>query len=104
MAKHMSKAALHSIGEQRVRTLTELSIESVREGRDDRAKRYVDIALRICGKTRMRMPEEFRYCKACHLPLIPGVNCKVRLTGHKVVMACPCGSVRRRPYLREQRQ
>ena len=104
MAKHMSKGALRSIGEQRVRTLTELSTEAVRDGRDDRARRYVELSLRICGKTRVRMPDGFRYCNGCHLPLIPGVNCRVRLTGHKVVTACPCGEVRRRPYLREQRQ
>jgi ribonuclease P protein subunit RPR2 len=50
------------------------------------------------------MPEDFRYCKECFLPLIPGVNCTVRLTGHKVVASCKCGGIRRRPYLKEQRK
>ena len=104
MAKHISKTALRSLGEQRVLALTALSEEAVRAGRDDRAKRYVDLSLRICGKARVKMPDGFRYCKECLLPLIPGVNCTVRLTGHKVVSVCGCGAVRRRPYLKEQRE
>jgi ribonuclease P protein subunit RPR2 len=104
MAKHISKTALRSLGEQRVLTLTALADEAVRAGRDDRARRYVDLSLRICGKARVRMPEDFRYCKECFLPLIPGVNCTVRLTGHKVVASCKCGGIRRRPYLKEQRK
>jgi ribonuclease P protein subunit RPR2 len=104
MAKHISKTALRSLGEQRVLTLTALAEEAARACRDDRARRYVDLSLRICGKARVRMPDGFRYCKECLLPLIPGVNCTVRLTGHKVVSACRCGEVWRRPYLKEQRK
>ena len=104
MAKHISKTALRSLGEQRVLTLTALADEAARAGRDDRARRYVDLSLRICGKARVGMPDGFRYCKECLLPLIPGVNCTVRLTGHKVVSACRCGEIWRRPYLKEQRK
>ena len=104
MAKHISKNALRDLGDERVRTLTALSMEAVRGGRDDRARRYVELALRICGKARVRMPEDFRYCKGCYLPLMPGVNCSTRLTGHKVVTTCGCGETRRVPYLKEQRK
>lgn len=104
MAKHISKNALRTLGTERVRTLTALSEEAVRNGRDDRARRYVGLSLRICGKARVDMPEGFRYCKECLLPMMPGINCKVRLTGHKVVSTCACGNVRRMPYLKEQRK
>jgi len=104
MAKHISRGDLRAIGRQRVSTLTALSEEAVRTGRNDRARRYIGLSLRICGKARIRMPEGFRYCKECMLPLMPGVNCHVRLTGHKVVTTCPCGEIRRMPYLREQRK
>ena len=104
MAKHISKTALRSLGEERVLTLASLSQEAVRDGRDDRARRYVDLALRICGKARVKMPDGFRYCKKCLIPLVPGVNCSVRLTGHKIVSSCGCGNVWRMPYLKEQRK
>ena len=104
MAKHISKNALRDLGNERVRTLVNLSTEAVRAGRDDRARRYVELSLRICGKARVRMPEDFRYCKGCNLPLMPGVNCSTRLTNHKVVTTCACGETRRVPYLKEQRK
>jgi ribonuclease P protein subunit RPR2 len=104
MAKHISKTALRSLGEERVLTLTSLSEAAVRDGRSDRAKRYVDLSLRICGKARVKMPDGFRYCKKCLVPLVPGINCRVRLTTHKVVSVCECGNVWRMPYLKEQRK
>ena len=81
-----------------------MSEEAVRNGRDDRARRYIEIAMAISGKTRVKMPKERRFCKNCHLPMMPGVNCTVRLSNHRVTMSCDaCGEVRRIPYIREQR-
>lgn len=102
--KHISKSALRKMGTERAAILADLSVEAVRNGRDDRAARYVALALRICGKAQVRMPEGFVYCKKCLLPMLPGVNCRVRLTGMKVVTACGCGAIRRIPYIREKRR
>ena len=81
-----------------------LSHEAARSGNDGRARRYVDIAVRICRKTRTRMPRDFRFCKGCGVPLLPGVTSRVRLTGGKVVCTClRCGRAARMPYQRERR-
>ncbi|MGI6008592.1 MAG: ribonuclease P protein component 4 [Methanomethylophilus sp.] len=104
MAKHPTRSTVRNIAEGRTARLAALAEEAVREGREDRAVRYVEIAKAVCAKSQTHMPEGFVYCKECLLPLVPGVNCTVRLTGHKVVSSCPrCGTVRRMPYIREQK-
>ena len=92
------------IGAERVSVLKRLSHEAARSGNDGRARRYVDIAVRICRKTRTRMPRDFRFCKGCGVPMLPGVTSRVRLTGGKVVCTClRCGRAARMPYQRERR-
>lgn len=104
MSRRLPNAAIQQIGADRIDRLLALSEEAVRNGRDDRARRYIEIAMGISGKTRVRMPKEKRFCKNCHLPMMPGVNCTVRLSEHKVVTRCDaCGEIRRLPYIREQR-
>lgn len=103
--KHISRNAKVNIGKERIEILMNLAEKAVREGKEDRAARYVDIARRIGMKTRTGIPKEFRFCKGCFTPLVPGVSCTTRLNGHKVVTTCEiCGTVRRVPYIREQRK
>lgn len=104
MAKHIARKDLRKLGDERVGILVNLSREAVKEGNNDRARRYVELARAICGKAQTEMPRDFRYCKKCLLPLIPGINCKVRLTGSKIVSECGCGTVWRMPYLKEKRE
>ena len=105
MAKRrISQKTISEIGITRINRLLDLSVEAVRQGRTDRARRYVGLARRIGMKTRTTMPKDRKYCKECLLPMVPGVNCTVRLTGHRVSMKCTeCGAVGRTPYLKEQR-
>ena len=104
MSRRIPNAMVHEIGRERISKLLDLSEIAVRNGNDERAKRYVEIARNISGKTQVAMPKERRFCKNCLLPMIPGVNCTVRLSNHKVCMRCDrCGEVRRLPYIREQR-
>ena len=104
MAKRIPRKDVRKIGDERVSILTGLACEAVRNGRDDRARRYVELARAICGKAQTEMPRDFRYCKKCLLPMMPGINCRVRLTGGKITSGCACGEVRRMPYLKEQRK
>lgn len=105
MAKHLTRSAVRNIASERAGILAELSREAVRVGRDGRAVRYVELARAVCGKGQTDMPSGFVYCRNCLLPLMPGLNCTVRLTGHKVVSECRrCGTVRRMPYLKEQKR
>jgi len=104
MAKHIAKDRAKTIGSERVSVLTALSVEAAKRGNTERARRYVGLSRAICGKTRTDMPDGFRYCKKCLSPLVPGTNCTVRLTGHKIVSRCACGEVWRMPYLRERKK
>lgn len=93
------------IGETRISRLMDLSVQALHEERIDRARRYVELARRIGMKTRTGIPKERMYCRNCLAPLVPGVDCTVRLSAHKVVTTCTlCGEIRRMPYLREQRR
>jgi ribonuclease P protein subunit RPR2 len=101
--RRISNDKIARIADERIAILTRLSKEALVEGRKDRAQRYVTLALRICQKTRADMPEGFVYCKQCRMPLIPGINQRVRVTRARVISTCgECGGIRRRPYIREK--
>jgi RNase P subunit RPR2 len=103
--RHISKDTLTNIGKRRIFVLTELSKEALSEGNADRARRYVTLARNIGMKTRTDIPKDFKYCKKCLIPLLPGTNCRVRLTGGKVVSTCgECGAIKRMPYIKERSQ
>ena len=104
MSRRIPNATVHEIGEQRIAILLDQSENAVKAGRNDRAKRYVELARAVSGKTQVPMPKDRKYCKNCHLPMMPGINCTIRLSNHKVCMRCDnCGEVKRLPYIREQR-
>lgn len=101
--RHLSRNTVKEIGETRINRLIKFSEEAVREGKNDRARRYVTLARRIGMKTRADIPKDFKYCRNCYLPQIPGINCTVRLTGEKIVSTCKeCGEIRRMPYRKEK--
>lgn len=103
--RRIPQRTVAEIGENRISRLLDLSEEAVRANKPDRARRYVTVARRIGMKTRVKMPVDRRYCKECMVPLIHGVNCSVRLSNHKVCITCGmCGTVRRLPYIKEQRK
>ncbi len=104
MAKRrISQNVVNDIGKERMSRLMDLAEVAVREGKIDRARRYVDLARRIGGKCRLHMPKDRPYCSGCLVPLMPGLNCRVRVDGHMVRTTCGCcGEIARRPYIREQ--
>ena len=102
--RRISQKDVSKIGADRIARLMALSEQAVRDGKEERARRYVDLARRIGMKTRTKIPQEWRYCKNCLIPLMPGRTCRVRLSSHKVCITCGmCGTVRRLPYIEEQR-
>ena len=103
--RRISNDKVASIAAERVSVLTALSVKALEEGEDDRARRYVSLALRICQKTRTRMPEGFFYCKECNIPSVPGVSSRVRVTRGRIIRTCGrCGYVSRMPYIKEKRR
>ena len=103
--KRISSKKAGDIASERMSTLFDLSYDAVRDGRDDRARRYVHIARRIGQKTNTPVPKERGFCKNCGLPMVYGVNCRARIGDGRLKITClECGNVKRMPYIREQRE
>lgn len=69
----------------------------------DLAQKYVDIAKKICMRTRLHIPKEFRIqtCKSCKRFIIPGINSRVRIQPrrkpHLVITCFQCNGKTRIP-------
>jgi len=97
------------IARERVETLFTMA-ERVFPYSRELTNRYVEIALAVQQKAKIRLPRKWkrRYCKRCHSFLVPGVNARVRLRSrpypHVVVKCLECGHIMRYPYLREKKE
>lgn len=99
--KRLSNKELKIIAASRMSILMQKAKEEVRIGNCERARRYVILAKKISNKT--KTPLEEKYCKSCLLPLMPGVNCTVRLNNHLITTSCTnCGKIIRTPLASEQ--
>ncbi|NLK26436.1 MAG: ribonuclease P protein component 4 [Euryarchaeota archaeon] len=102
--KRITNREARRIAQARMARLLDLAAIEVREGREERSRRYVTLARSIGMRTKTPMLKDRPYCKKCMIALIPGHNCRIRLRSDRVVVHClSCGSVRRIPYLREKR-
>ena len=103
MSRRTNRSDITSIAEERISKLMRMSEYQASCGDMDLARRYVDIARRISMRTKTKIPKEHIYCKACLTPMAQGTF-TVRLRSHKVIMRCAeCGTVKRIPYVREQK-
>ncbi len=71
-----------------------------------RADHYIQLARKVAMKARVRIPSPLkkRFCKHCYRFLLPGVNCRVRTRGDKVVYYClHCKKYMRFPFLKEKK-
>ena len=93
------------IARERVRILFNASIEALKRGEKDLARKYVVLLRKIARKYRIRLGKlKYRFCKACNLPFTPE-TLRVRVVSAPkwyVVYKClECGHERRIPYVRE---
>lgn len=105
MPRRRDKGEERAVARERIAGLFGRASRAAGEGRPDLAQRYVGLARRIGMRYLVRLPREFRirHCRRCSAYWVPGVNCRLRLRGGKVVATCrDCGAVRRWPYRREQ--
>ena len=103
--RRISHRSAGSIADERMTKLFAMSRTAVRNGNEDRAKRYVFLARRIGQKTNRPIPEGDEFCKDCGLPMIHGVNCRARVGDGRLKVTClNCGWVKRMPYTKEQRK
>ena len=89
-----------TIASERIDRLESMAREAVREGREERARKYVRRARRIAERHRLRLPRAFAHsiCRSCDAYLVPGRNARVRTQSGHVVVTCDCGSQARYPY------
>ncbi|MCX8197285.1 MAG: ribonuclease P protein component 4 [Candidatus Micrarchaeota archaeon] len=92
----MQKFSLRQLVYERIDRLLSLAEIAFREGKSNYAKRYVFIARKLSLRYNCRLPprQKCRFCKICCLPLIPGLNAKVRLskrTRSAKYSCCGCG-------------
>lgn len=78
----------------------ELFLEAGKEFKKnpERSHKYVQIALKLSAKSKVRIPKKYRrnYCRKCKSYLLSGVNSKVRTRNGMVVVSClVCKSHRR---------
>ncbi len=54
------------------------------------ADRYVELARKIGMKINLRLPKRLKrkFCKHCYYYLKPGVNSRVRIHKHRVIIYC----------------
>jgi|Deesub1362B_J571_1020462.scaffolds.fasta_scaffold23105_1 ribonuclease P protein subunit RPR2 len=84
------------IAEERI----EILFERARKSELPFSRRYVELAIRIASRYRVRIPEKFRntFCKKCFTPYTSKTS-KIRLSrGVKVIECLSCGNVKRIPY------
>jgi ribonuclease P protein subunit RPR2 len=101
---------LRDLALQRMRILYDLSVEAVRKGDKELARRYISLIIELAGKSRTRPPRYIRrgYCRRCRIPLIPGLTARYRIVsegkGSRLVITCiECGW-RRRLMIKSKRR
>ena len=57
------------------------------------ARRYVKLMLEISRHYKVPLPVRIKggVCKHCHAVLVPGLNCRVRISGGFAIYKCSCG-------------
>jgi ribonuclease P protein subunit RPR2 len=97
------------IAEERIDILLRLAREKVRKSDAVLARRYVVMAQKIAMRSGVRLGRERKQfiCRKCRSPLVPGVNCRVRVRAepdtHVVVTCLECGSTKGYLAVREKR-
>lgn len=97
------KREIKRIARERIEILLS-EAEGVAREYPERAKRYVELAIRVAKKNKVRIPRRYKYrfCKKCFAWWVPGRNVVVRLVSRPkptIVYKClECGRIYRRGY------
>ncbi len=96
--RHLGKSDSKAIAKDRIEKLFQLAELEAREGRKDRSKRYVSLALRMGERHKVRAGHKRTYCPECHVYFVPGRNMRNRVGRGRVAITClDCGHVIRFP-------
>jgi ribonuclease P protein subunit RPR2 len=96
--RQVSRKDARNLAEQQVESLFELAEREARAGNDNRATRYVTLAVRVSERYRVPARHKRTYCPSCHAFLVPPRNVRVRTSDRKLSVSClRCGHVQRFP-------
>ena len=96
---HKKKSQHEAIAKNRIRLLFRLAKEHFKEDHK-LSDKYVKIARRVAMKHKVRLSSELKksFCRNCHKYLVPGVNSRVRLHKHRLIIYCmSCRHYTRQP-------
>ncbi len=96
--RHLGKKDAKGIAADRIEGLFVMARAEAKAGRQDRAKRYVGLALRIGERHKVRPGHKREYCPSCHAYFIPPANVRSRIGAGRVIITClSCGRILRYP-------
>ena len=87
---YMAKKVQNKIANRRIIQLFLTAEKMALSGNIDLANRYVEISRKISMRYKVAIPLEFkrRICKDCYKYLLPGFNCRVRLSRNRLIIYC----------------
>jgi ribonuclease P protein subunit RPR2 len=101
------KSAAKKIARQRIQILFQKA-KSVYPNDPQLSRRYVATARKIAMAAKIPLPTEYKrqICKSCHVLLVQGDNCRVRIRhereSHVVVTCLSCGCKTRIPLKKKK--
>ncbi len=98
MSKKPKKIIKTSVRDSIVKLISEAT-KAYRAGNEERSKRYVQMAMDLVKKHKVRVPAELKnsFCRKCHLVWIPAKTVKIAFDKkHNCLRAtCRCGHSKR---------
>ena len=78
------------IAKKRIDRLFCIAYENATQGKFSLANRNVEIARKISMKYLVKIPKKhkLRFCKHCYSYLLPGENCRIRVSRGKLIIFC----------------
>jgi RNase P subunit RPR2 len=93
------KKVIKSSVKESVKKLVEQAQKAFREGKEERSRRYIEMALDLIKKHKAKLPPELRnsFCRKCHLVWIPKKTVTVSFDSktHCLRVKCKCGHTKR---------
>jgi len=98
--RRIPKREAKSIASERIEILFDLTDKEARKGRPERAKRYLDLALKIGMRYKVSVSLwKRKYCPDCKTYYRFPDNASIRLKKGRIIITCnSCGNVARYPY------
>jgi len=92
------------IARERMDLLYAMAIQRL-ESEPELSKRYIRLAREIGMRHSISLRREQKrwLCPSCGLPLLPGLNCRVRISNKRRLIICSCGHPKVLP-LREKQE